>query len=144
MNFQDIERSTLRSFGAMSSPLADEERWEGEGGAALPNDEPVARRTTATATAKEVMRRVFVRCRDVLPVAACPARFVGTLMSVVQDAAVHAIEVHGYANNRRLRDRIRDVLEPLTDAEPSVESGENAGTEPSNGAPKVHEGPKRR
>ena len=61
---------------------------------------------------------VFVRCEDVLAGVACPVSFTGTPSRVVSEAAAHAIDAHGYANNRRLRERIREVAEAAPKAEP--------------------------
>ena len=61
---------------------------------------------------------VFVRCEDVLAGVTCPVSFAGAQSRVVSEAAAHAIDAHGYANNRRLRERIREVAERSPNAEP--------------------------
>ena len=61
---------------------------------------------------------ILVRCEDVLAGVTCPVSFSGTQSRVVSEAAAHAIDVHGYANNRRLRERIREVAQPSPNAEP--------------------------
>jgi hypothetical protein len=60
---------------------------------------------------------ILVRCEDVLAGVTCLASFAGTHSRVVSEAAAHAVDVHGYANNRRLRERIREVAQPSPGAE---------------------------
>jgi hypothetical protein len=62
---------------------------------------------------------VFVRCEDVLAGVTCPVSFTGTQSGVVSKAAAHAIDAHGYADNRRLRERIREVAQPSPREEPA-------------------------
>ncbi len=81
------------------------------------------------------MQRVSFRCWVGTLGVACPTRFSDTASSVVEAAAAHAIAAHGYADNRRLRERIRALLEVEEDdpVDPPATAETNASDRPGDG-----------
>ncbi len=60
-------------------------------------------------------------CRRTPSEARCTLVIIGEEEEVLRAAAEHAESVHGHANTKELRERIRVQLEPAEDYEPSRE-----------------------
>jgi hypothetical protein len=59
------------------------------------------------------MNRMYIDCRDLPDEKNCTLRMSGTEEELVIAAARHAAEVHGQADNRALRTKLRARMKPL-------------------------------
>ncbi len=59
------------------------------------------------------MNRMYIDCRETPDDKNCTLRMSGTADELVDAAAEHAASVHGQADNRALRTKLRARLKPL-------------------------------